>query len=222
MLPLSPQYDAAGRDKPENGPHRHVPVLRQADMHAVGLPGPLHTEREADGRVRAAHELGAVSRGAPSGGRSGQVKAFARVDVGELAAWIGAIPFEDWPQQHRLEDGGIRPAMVTDIEWHGFGERVLDVVERLANEAGGDPRRSLRPMLSVVMPGHSIPPHCDAQPIRAHVPLLTNDRAVFVTGGVRHHLDVGCAYLIDPREEHSIANEGETPRVHLIFDVGRR
>lgn len=151
------------------------------------------------------------------------VTALARVDVAEVLAWISAIDFAEWPQQHRV-DAQLRPAMVNDLAWQGFGARTDTLVaELLAHLPAG--ARDCNRMLSVVMPGHSIEAHCDVQPsewiTRVHVPLTTNDRATIVIGGQSHHLEVGMAYLVDTRIEHAVRNDGNTPRIHFMFDVRR-
>jgi hypothetical protein len=152
------------------------------------------------------------------------VTPFAAVDVAGLAAWISAIDFGDWPQQHRLAEGAIRPAMVTDLRWHDFGARTDAIVARLASQfVAAEPNNR---MLSVVMPGHRIEPHRDAQTpgwvTRVHVPIATNARAAFIVGGERHHLAFGRAYLVNTEALHEVVNDGQTPRVHLMFDVRSR
>ena len=141
------------------------------------------------------------------------VQEYADCDVSALTAWITAIPFEEWPQQSLLEDGRIRPAMVTDLSWHGFG--------KMTSEFASASNR----MLSVVMPGHSIPPHQDQQDLRwitrVHVPLTTNDKAVFIADGETFHMKVGKAYRVNTLAEHEVRNDGLTPRIHFIFDVLR-
>jgi len=78
-------------------------------------------------------------------------------------------------------------------------------------------------MLSVVMPGATIDPHTDELgrdwATRMHVPLLTNEDAFFISGGVLHRLKAGFAYEINTRERHAVWNAGDTPRVHLMFDL---
>jgi hypothetical protein len=143
----------------------------------------------------------------------------AKVNVSEAVAWIRAIPFEAWPQQHRLADGKIRPAMVSDINWRGFGNAAWPVVQAL----GYNETNAYQLMLSVIMPGHSIEPHRDEQPAnwlyRVHVPLLTNTKAYTKMGGKRINMKVGQAYQVNTREEHALTNGGLTPRVHFMFDV---
>ena len=83
-------------------------------------------------------------------------------------------------------------------------------------------------VLSRMMPGQSHGYHVDRQNTdwltRVHVPLLTNDRSwlMFEDNGEKLKFAVGSAYTFNAERRHAFANEGETPRVHLIFDVLRR
>src|SRR5579863_396773 len=150
----------------------------------------------------------------------GTCERFVEVDEKPLATWISSIDFIAWPQQNKLSDCKMRPAMINDVSWHGFGSMVGDLTSSLMTEL----RRthpsiaaSFNPLLSVVMPGHSIEPHRDFQQpdwfCRVHVPLLTNDGALMRIDGETHHLETGFAYLINTFSEHSVENRGEVPRV---------
>jgi hypothetical protein len=152
----------------------------------------------------------------------GTVEFLTDADVQPLVDWITAIPFEDWPQQPRLEDGGIRPAMVGDPIWHGMGEIAQPYIDQvLALFPAGCTTAKL--MVSVVMPGHAIQPHIDAQPpywlCRVHFPLTTNEESRFIVGAEHHYMDVGNTYRVNTEVEHSVENAGSTPRIHLMFDV---
>lgn len=153
---------------------------------------------------------------------TGTVQELGSVDVESVGEWLAGIAYEEWPQQHRLEDGGIRPAMVKDPEWHGFAEEVRTAIQSVMGRHF--PGASVaNTMLTVVMPGHSIPTHTDEQPphwlCRVHAPLTTNDVSRFVVGAEAHHMEVGKVYLVNTEAEHSVANDGTTPRVHLMWDV---
>lgn len=149
------------------------------------------------------------------------------MDTGALQRviqWIHAIPFDLWPQQHRLADGLIRPAMVTDLEWESFGAVTADLVREATPPATAHLRERNR-LLSVVMPGATIVPHTDDLGddwiTRIHVPLLSNPDAMFISGDVVHRMAVGFAYEINTRERHAVWNAGAMPRVHLMFDLHR-
>lgn len=149
------------------------------------------------------------------------VKELARVDVAQLAAWARAIPFREWPQQHRVDEL-LRPAMVNDVGWHGFGAATDPLIEELLGHLPAGAVAFNR-MLGCVQPGHKIDPHYDAQAsewiARVHVPLCTNDETFMRFEGVDYHMAVGTAYLVDTRREHGVRNGGTTPRIHFMFDV---
>lgn len=153
------------------------------------------------------------------------------LDIAGIVRWITAIDFAEWPQQNRL-DRQLRPAMVTDPDWHDFRIQTDAVVQSIMVQQFGavlppsvGAYQDYNRMLSVVMPGHCIVSHRDAQEPdwvgRVHVPLVTNPSAFFVADGTRHHLEVGFVYLVDTRVEHEVQNDGTTPRIHLMFDVRR-
>lgn len=146
---------------------------------------------------------------------------FAVLDIARAAQWLGGVEFADWPQQHRLADGAIRPSMATDLAWKDFGENTETVALAVMQEFAGC--KAAWRALSVVMPGHSIPTHQDQQPdywlCRVHVPLMTNDYALFIVNDLAYNMKLGQAYRVDTREHHSVVNAGPTPRVHLMIDI---
>lgn len=148
-------------------------------------------------------------------------------DVSAIRAWLDPIPWEAWPQQKPI-NGQLRPAMVNDPGWYGFGAAVANLLTSLGPDAMFfvGPDVTLRnPVLSVVMPGHSIPKHVDAQTggwvYRLHVALRTNPEAVFVTDQGATHMLEGGIYRVDTRAPHAIYNHGDEPRVHLMVDAYR-
>jgi hypothetical protein len=148
------------------------------------------------------------------------------VDISDAVAWLSGIPWEEWPQ------GKIGVQMVHDPDWRGFGAATQSLVDEVMRGPLGFGLcrvhqlglAAYNRMLSVVMPGRSILAHRDEQPYelwrgRIHVPLLTNDEAVFMIAGERLQMYPGRAYWIDTRHEHSVFNGGATPRVHMMFDL---
>jgi hypothetical protein len=153
---------------------------------------------------------------------AGTCEELAPVDASGMAAWIVAIPLLEWPQQQQPHEE-LKPAMVTDPAWHEFGAVAAPIVDHLMALFPGC--EAHQRMLSVVMPGHSIPPHRDQQPAnwlcRVHVPLLTNDRSEFWVGDQVHHMAPGMAYRVNTLVVHSVINQGDSPRIHFMFDVRR-
>lgn len=54
---------------------------------------------------------------------------------------------------------------------------------------------------------------------RFHIPLMTNEKAVFVVEDTAYTMPVGWAYLVNPLIPHAVVNQGEYPRVHLFFNA---
>lgn len=154
----------------------------------------------------------------------GTVAFLRAVEVADMVRWVATISFADWHQQTPLSDGQLRPAMMTDPAWHGFGAAAAPVIAQVLPLFPGCDARQV--MLSVVMPGHAIEPHRDAQPpgwiCRVHVPLTSNPESRFIVGGEAHHLDVGAAYRVNTEIEHAVENGGATPRIHLMTDIVRQ
>lgn len=115
---------------------------------------------------------------------TGACELLGAVDVAPMVEWITAIPFEAWPQQNK-PGAELKPAMVTDLAWNGFGA-ASDPIVAAAMEHFPDCRAYQR-MLSVVMPGHAIAPHRDEQAAywlcRVHAPLVSNAHSKFVVAG---------------------------------------
>lgn len=151
----------------------------------------------------------------------GRVERLVDVEVASLASWIAEVEMRDWPQQRTDE---LRPAMISDLGWRGFGTRVAPVVERVVALFAPGARVDTF-QLSAVLPGHSIPPHLDEQPeswlARVHVPLLTNAESFFVVEDERFAMPIGAAYRVNTLRRHAVENRGTTPRVHFMFDVKR-
>ncbi len=154
----------------------------------------------------------------------GTVEEFAVLDpvkVEAVVQWITAIPFEDWGQQRPPGVLPLKPAMMSNHTWHNFGETLDPLVnDILAHYPGCIAQQR---MLSVVMPGDSIPGHKDDQcpewVERVHVPLTTNPQATFVCDDGAHQMQVGRAYRVNTEAYHAVFNRGETPRIHFMFDV---
>lgn len=149
---------------------------------------------------------------------TGACEALIPVQIASLVDWIEAIDFKDMPQRHHLGDG---KAVIVDPLWQDFYKRTDKVVDRLMflfPLCTAEAR-----MLVVVMPGASIKPHTDPQAVswraRVHVPLVSNGKSKFIVGGEAFQLKPGTAYCVNPEIEHSVVNDGDTRRIHFIFDV---
>lgn len=80
-----------------------------------------------------------------------------------------------------------------------------------------------RIMLARLGAGQVIQPHRDANPAakwphKIHVPIITNDHAIFYVDGARRNLREGEAVEVNNMGVHSVENRGSTDRIHLIFE----
>lgn len=117
----------------------------------------------------------------------------------------------DWRTSHD------RPAWA---DWRALIEPVLrQAVAPYGYEHGEFPRV----MFARMAPGGEIKPHRDANaaakwPHKIHVPLLTNDKVTFYVEGTGYHLPEGEAAEVNNMGVHAVKNDGDTDRIHLIFE----
>jgi hypothetical protein len=81
----------------------------------------------------------------------------------------------------------------------------------------------VRANLVRLRPGGAIAEHQDknfslAHSHRVHVPVVTNDKVRFTVGSETIHMAEGAVFEINNRRMHSVRNDGDTGRVHLILD----
>ena len=55
--------------------------------------------------------------------------------------------------------------------------------------------------------------------VRLHLPIVTNDQVRLVVGGEVFRLLTGRLYYLDFTKLHSVYNDGEEERIHLILDL---
>jgi hypothetical protein len=117
----------------------------------------------------------------------------------------------DWRGSHD------RPAWA---EWRALLEPVMQAAVAQYDYANG---AFPRVMLARMAPGGEIKPHRDANaaakwPHKIHVPLLTNDRVTFFIDNVGYHLPEGEAAEVNNMGVHAVKNDGDSDRIHLIFE----
>ena len=105
-------------------------------------------------------------------------------------------------------------------EWRALLEPVMHAAAVPYGYAGG---QFPRVMLARMAPGGEIKPHRDANPAakwphKIHVPLLTNDKVTFFVDGIGYHLPEGEAAEVNNMGVHAVKNDGDTDRIHLIFE----
>jgi aspartyl/asparaginyl beta-hydroxylase (cupin superfamily) len=78
-------------------------------------------------------------------------------------------------------------------------------------------------MLARMAPGGVIKPHRDANPAakwphKIHVPIQTNDKVVFFVEGIGYRMPEGEAFEVNNMGVHAVENNGDSDRIHLIFE----
>ena len=81
----------------------------------------------------------------------------------------------------------------------------------------------IRCNLVQLLPGGTISEHRDmnfslSHAHRVHVPIITNEQVFFCVGNEALNIPEGEIYEINNRRLHSVRNEGDEARVHLILD----
>ncbi len=81
----------------------------------------------------------------------------------------------------------------------------------------------IRCILTRLRPGGAISPHKDGgfslvRSHRLHLAVVTSDQVTFVIGGEEIKMREGELWEIDNTRWHSVRNDGQDPRVHLIVD----
>ena len=148
------------------------------------------------------------------------------VNVAEAVAWLEAEE-KPWP----TSTAEMKPQRIFTLPGF-FDELISDVLSLVVTHSGEDYLIGHAPMLSRVMPGVDHGLHCDTQRAdwltRIHVPLATNPGCWMRfededdAGKPKPvHFQVGHAYTFNTLKRHAFGNAGETPRVHLIFEVLR-
>jgi len=170
------------------------------------------------------------------------VRHLGKVDITALLAAVQAIPEALWD----AEDAG-KPNKFEALDktrhivfrfvdstrdWRGSHDRPLwgqwrallePVMAQAVRDYGYVRGVFPRVMLARMAPGGVIQPHIDANPAakwphKIHVPLQTNDKVGFRIGDVIHHFQVGDAVEVNNLGPHAVRNDGETDRIHLIFE----
>ena len=118
---------------------------------------------------------------------------------------------KDWRKSHD------RPA------WGEWRDRLLPVMEQATRPYGYARAAYPRVMFARMAPGGIIHPHTDSNaaaqwPHKIHVPILTNPKVSFLSGGSVHHFAEGEAVEVNNLGIHAVSNDGETDRIHLIFE----
>ena len=71
--------------------------------------------------------------------------------------------------------------------------------------------------LNWLLPNTGYTMHVDVEPLRIHIPLLTNDAVYYIHDHKLYTMKYGNIYHLVTSEPHTVWNFGKLPRLHLIF-----
>lgn len=170
------------------------------------------------------------------------IRRLGQVDIAALRAAVLAIPEAVWAAENAAKPNkfevldGTRHIVFRFVDsprdwrwshdraawpqWRALLEPVLAQAVRDYGYARGVYPRV---MLARMPAGGVIHPHIDANPAakwphKIHVPLTTNAGVVSFFGGAEHHFPQGEAVEVDNLGPHWVRNDGDTDRIHLIFE----
>jgi hypothetical protein len=171
-----------------------------------------------------------------------RVLCHGEIDVAPLTAAIAAQDDAAWNEQverqkdyevHRLTQSIVllfaevdpwpRMDVLRQPGWARLAPVAVPLMDSIIERWYPPGGRIIRAMAAKLMAGSKIDPHRDAHPSfncghRIHVPITTNPRVRFTVDGRPFKLEVGQVYEINNRLMHSVANKGDTDRIHFIFD----
>lgn len=174
--------------------------------------------------------------------KTATVRRLGPVDIAALKTAVAAIPETVWDAENAGKPNRFEALDKTrhivfrfidsPRDWRGSHDRalwaqwrpLLEPVMRQATAAYGYANGVFpRVMLARMAPGGEIKPHRDANaaakwPHKIHVPLQTNDRVTFYVDGVGYRLPEGEAAEVNNMGVHAVKNDGDTDRIHLIFE----
>lgn len=171
------------------------------------------------------------------------IRQLGAVDVTALRDAVLAIPEEIWAAENEAKPNKFdaldatrhvvfrfvssfadwRKATNNARLWDSWAPLLEPVLSKATEPYGYAEGSYPRIMLARMAPGGVIHPHRDMNPAakwphKIHVPLTTNEKVTFFVAGKGYHFPVGEAVEVNNMAVHAVKNEGDTDRIHLIFE----
>lgn len=186
--------------------------------------------------------MDAIPVPAPNPRKTSSLRQLGKVDITDLLGAVLAIPEAVWDAENADKPNKFEALDKTrhivfrfvdsTRDWRGSHDRPLwrewqgllePVMAQAVRDYGYARGVFPRVMLARMEPGGVILPHIDANPAakwphKIHVPLTTNAKVGFRLGDAIHHFPVGDAVEVNNLGPHAVRNDGDTDRIHLIFE----
>ena len=183
-----------------------------------------------------------IARPSANPRKTTSIRKLGTIDIASLLDAVRAIPEAVWEAENADKPNKFEALDKTrhivfrfvdnTRDWRGSHDRPLwndwkallqPVMDRAVADYGYARGAFPRVMLARMAPGGIIRPHVDANlaakwPHKIHVPLLTNDKVLFLVGTQVHHFPVGEAVEVNNLGVHAVHNQGKSDRIHLIFE----
>lgn len=107
--------------------------------------------------------------------------------------------------------------------WSDWNDLIDPIIQEAVTPFEYRNGHSPRIMLAKLPAKSEVKKHIDRSPSaqfphKIHVPLQTNKKVFFYANGEAIHMEVGKAYEVNNNQMHWAVNNGNTERVHLIFE----
>ncbi len=159
-------------------------------------------------------------------------------DVEQILKALNQVPADQWAQsdrenQYRAHSQTQSLLLVHDDDMRHRDPTYHDLYESFAKELSplleiisayyGNDGYFIRILFARLLAGRTIMPHIDfvfslLHCHRIHVPIITNDKVLFLVGGETRNMKIGEVCEINNATVHSVANNGDESRTHLIID----
>ncbi len=107
--------------------------------------------------------------------------------------------------------------------WQEWKETLMPIMNEVAHYLGYTTPFFPKAMLANLPAKSFIPPHIDGDekghvPHKIHIPVQTNEACFFYIEDQKFHFREGVAYEVNNGKRHSVINNGESDRIHFIFE----
>jgi Aspartyl/Asparaginyl beta-hydroxylase len=174
--------------------------------------------------------------------KTSTIRRLGPVDIAALKTAVLAIPEELWDAENADKPNRFEAldrtrhivfrfvdstrdwrASHDRAQWAQWRALLEPVMRQAVTEYGYANGVFPRVMFARMAPGGEIKPHRDANaaakwPHKIHVPLLTNSNVTFFVDGTGYRLPEGEAAEVNNMGVHAVRNDGESDRIHLIFE----